>query len=1858
MNNKLSMYGLRLLTFAFLSLLIAGCGDGSGPSHIADDATTAPVYELVWADEFIENSPPNSGKWSYDTGYGENGWGNDEWQQYTSDPSNVNVSDGFLEITARCDSGECGKRDGSITSARIKTEDKFSIKYGNIQARIKTPFGAGMWPAFWMLGSNFKTDGWPKCGEIDIMEMSYVFWDNKTTNFTTHWFDEGLFPPGSRNFYGEEISFPEPLTDDYHVYEMDWDANRIIGKIDGQTYYTNYIEPDTMEEFLNDFFIILNVGVGGSLGGVPDPGPWEYTMSVDWVRVYEKVASPAVGIYSENFPEQIPGYDRIVNSIEFGGNLATPDTLSTGVTPSGGSTVLQVDFADADRFFGGIFFRYDRADISDYSTLVFSLDPSEYPGFDGISIELKDTTDTAASVPLSDYPPTSSGNWDVYEIPLNDFPGVDLTDIFLINFVNPVNSSGVPIFSGTLYLDEIYLRTDPCTAEGTVSFNTGQYSTTDTEATINVVDRCAASSSVAVDVDNGVETISVDLWIKPDGHGEATLSFGATDEATDTIEIFDGDILTASYVDANDNLQTDAADISDEPATGSETAGIYSETHTDPVIPYIGIINGADFGGNQTIANENSTAVTPYDGSVVLSIDFQNTGATYGGAIFNFDGVDMSAYSSLKFAIDTSEVLDYADLVVQLEDGSAAPNVFLSAYTPSVSGNWLLYEIPLADFGGVDLANITLLGFWNLSSTTGSVTLTYGTIYLDNIHLQATVPPTPSGEGAGVYSETHTDPVIPYIGIINGADFGGNQTIANENSTAVTPYDGSVVLSIDFQNTGATYGGAIFNFDGVDMSAYSSLKFAIDTSEVLDYADLVVQLEDGSAAPNVFLSAYTPSVSGNWLLYEIPLADFGGVDLANITLLGFWNLSSTTGSVTLTYGTIYLDDIYLQSATPGTCTTPGSVSLDSASYADDATSATITFADVCAADTLVTATVSSGGAMINIGVMLDAGGDATKILNFGPTDEPSSTIAIADGDTLMVTYTDASSNVQTDSASITASGGGDGGTGATGETGGPYSVDFDGDPGTYILEDFGGTSSELVPDPLDATNTVVKVTKSDTAELWAGTTFVDGTIVYPFTATDTTITVRVYSPDAGIPVRLKAEDSLDTTRSVETETVTTTANGWETLTFDFSNEATGTAPLNLDYTYDKLSIFFNFGTTGADAGEKVYYFDTVEFVSGGGTTTEPTTAAPTPTEDLSAAVSVFSDATYDVAGTNFDPDWGQATDATIVSIDSNDTLKYAGLTFQGTQFASALDVSGKDTMHLDFWTADATAVNISLISTGPVETAYALPISTGSWVSVDIPLSSFSEVDLADVIQLKVDDATTGESATIFFDNIYFYTATAPATEPTTAAPTPTEDLSAAVSVFSDATYDVAGTNFDPDWGQATDATIVSIDSNDTLKYAGLTFQGTQFASALDVSGKDTMHLDFWTADATAVNISLISTGPVETAYALPISTGSWVSVDIPLSSFSEVDLADVIQLKVDDATTGESATIFFDNIYFYTAGGSGADAYIYSTAGTVDIITTLADWGTGTTQNPSYSLDATYNPCLELTGGTWGAVAAFTGLPAGTLADYANLEFKIKSSEATVKVKIPEHEQTFNIADGTPLAGGWTQMSVSIASFTIAPGPSGATEFAIFGTGGATLYLTDIVLTGAATPPEPITDPTVAATDPGDLSSAVVLYSDAKTADANIITYLADWSLNIAQTEVQINTDNALRYVATSSGGPGVDGSGVAGIVLDQLNVSSQANVHMDFYVVGDVDLLKIKFVSADLGVPAGYASMLDNYTVTVKNNWFSIDMAKADIPLAPGAAGIVDWAALEQIVFITYGPDSTIDEPTRYYLDNIYFY
>ncbi len=160
-------------------------------------------------------------------------------------------------------------------------------------------------------------------------------------------------------------------------------------------------------------------------------------------------------------------------------------------------------------------------------------------------------------------------------------------------------------------------------------------------------------------------------------------------------------------------------------------------------------------------------------------------------------------------------------------------------------------------------------------------------------------------------------------------------------------------------------------------------------------------------------------------------------------------------------------------------------------------------------------------------------------------------------------------------------------------------ITFDADDVDYTMVDFGGTFTSLVADPADASNMVARTVKSGTAELWAGTTMSTNELGLaarvPFTAQARTMTVRVYSPDAGIPVRLKVEDKTDDTKTCETEAVTTVAGAWETLTFDFGSPVANTAALNLETTYDKASIFFNFGVGGATAGEKVYFWDDVKF---------------------------------------------------------------------------------------------------------------------------------------------------------------------------------------------------------------------------------------------------------------------------------------------------------------------------------------------------------------------------------------------------------------------------------------------------------------------------------------------------------------------------------------------------------------------------------------------------------------------------------------------------------------------------------------
>ena len=230
---------------------------------------------LVFADEFNSTGAPNSSKWGYEIGGG--GWGNNESQFYTNRAENVKVENGLLKITARKENYE----GAFYTSARIKTQGKFNFKYGKVEVRAKLPQGGGTWPAIWMLGSNFPTAGWPACGEIDIMEH---VGNNPGTVLSA------IHTPSS---YGGTINHGSKSVPDanseFHVYAINWSAHKIEFSVDDQVFYTyNPIEKNANNwPFDKEQFIILNIAMGGSLGGNISTDFNQGTMEIDYVRVYQ-----------------------------------------------------------------------------------------------------------------------------------------------------------------------------------------------------------------------------------------------------------------------------------------------------------------------------------------------------------------------------------------------------------------------------------------------------------------------------------------------------------------------------------------------------------------------------------------------------------------------------------------------------------------------------------------------------------------------------------------------------------------------------------------------------------------------------------------------------------------------------------------------------------------------------------------------------------------------------------------------------------------------------------------------------------------------------------------------------------------------------------------------------------------------------------------------------------------------------------------------------------------------------------------------------------------------------------------------------------------------------------------------------------------------------------------------------------------------------------------------------------------------------------------------------------------------------------------------------------------------------------
>ena len=287
-NKPRSLITLSLLFCAICAVPAIGLAGSSFPTPAAEAVASTDDYHLVWADEFETPGKPDAAKWSYEIGYIRNG----EAQYYTDSINNARVEGGNLILEARKEkytietATGLNKETADYTSAALETRNKVSWTYGKIEVRARLPKGTGLWPAIWMLGDNIDEAGWPKCGEIDIMEHVGFAPNNVFATIHTQAYNWMTSTQKTRDSY---IQDPYGV---FHVYSVEWTPEAIDLMLDGVVYNRVVNEHKTDDEwpFHRSQFLILNVAIGGALGGQHgiDDSVFPQRMIVDYVRVYQK----------------------------------------------------------------------------------------------------------------------------------------------------------------------------------------------------------------------------------------------------------------------------------------------------------------------------------------------------------------------------------------------------------------------------------------------------------------------------------------------------------------------------------------------------------------------------------------------------------------------------------------------------------------------------------------------------------------------------------------------------------------------------------------------------------------------------------------------------------------------------------------------------------------------------------------------------------------------------------------------------------------------------------------------------------------------------------------------------------------------------------------------------------------------------------------------------------------------------------------------------------------------------------------------------------------------------------------------------------------------------------------------------------------------------------------------------------------------------------------------------------------------------------------------------------------------------------------------------------------------------------
>jgi len=527
-----------------------------------------------------------------------------------------------------------------------------------------------------------------------------------------------------------------------------------------------------------------------------------------------------------------------------------------------------------------------------------------------------------------------------------------------------------------------------------------------------------------------------------------------------------------------------------------------------------------------------------------------------------------------------------------------------------------------------------------------------------------------------------------------------------------------------------------------------------------------------------------------------------------------------------------------------------------------------------------------------------------------------------------------------------------------------------------VFENGDNPPLEFIPNPdgtgANTSATVAKFTAKVAGAPWAGCVTPD---IGVFTLDQTNCTVKIMVWKSVISdVGIKFEANSASTGEIKVPN--TLINQWEELTFDFSGKIGEPSSTNIN----GLVIFPDFT---ARTTENVIYFDNITFSEIMAAPQEPTVAAPTPTELQENVISLFSNAYSNVTVDTWSAVWDMA-DVEDVLVAGNDTKKYTNLVYAGIEFTSQpINAADMTAFHMDFWTPDPTATpavfRIKLVDFGAdglfgggddvehelsFDANSGTPLTTGEWVSFDIPLADFTGLTTRGHLAQMI---ISGDPNTVYIDNVYFYEEVVIPTEPSVAAPTPVYPPSQVISLFSNAYTNVPVDTWSAVWDVA-DVEDVLIAGNDTKKYTNLVYAGIEFVSqTVNASGMSNFHMDFWTPDPTAMpavfKIKLVDFGAdglygsgddvehelsFDANSSTPLVTGAWVSFDIALSAFTGLTTRNHLAQMI---ISGDPNTVFIDNVYFHTGI---VPVELTSFAASVVNGTVLLKWSTATETNNS----------------------------------------------------------------------------------------------------------------------------------------------------------------------------------------------------------------------------------------------------------------------------------------------------------------